>query len=184
MEQITIYKGVKIVALSAYYSKTQNPATHSNDEHSKNIIKFKSGDPDAVNYFASILIPLLHGSSLKQSNFYIATVPSSTQGKAHPGFTQLIKLLSAEFRIENPNSNILKRTESKTPAHLGGSRSKTDLLNTMGLSTELSKKISGKSVLLLDDVTTTTNSLKAGIDLLINAKAHVIVAIALGKTQH
>lgn len=163
--------------------KNTTPTTHSNDEHSKNIIKFKSGDEDAVNYMASILIPLLKGSSLKQASFYMATVPSSTQGKAHSGFTQLIKLLSKEFRIENPNGNILKRTESKMPAHLGGSRNKIDLLNTLGLSAELSKKISGKSVLLLDDVTTTTNSLKAAIDLLINAKAHVIVAIALGKTR-
>jgi predicted amidophosphoribosyltransferase len=183
LEHISTYKSVKILSLGNYYSQRNSPVEHSTDLHSKNIIKFKNGEPEAIEYMSALLATVLNGSTLQNTAFYVATIPSSTFGRAHPGLTGLIKSIANDFRILNPNANLLKRTESKKPAHLGGSRSKSDLLTTLSVSPEPGISISRKPVLLLDDVTTTTNSLQVGIDLLLNANARVVAAIALGKTR-
>lgn len=182
MEQVAIYKGVKILALAPYFSKTKDSENHSTDAHSKTLIKFKNGDSDAISHMEKRLTDILLASTLKDRDFYIATIPSSTKGKAHSGFKDLIINLSKKFKILNPTANVLKRIESKTPAHLGGSRKKADILSTLSISAEMTLSIKGKPILLLDDITTTTNSLQAGIDLLSEKQAKVIVAIALGKT--
>ena len=182
MEQVALYKGVKVLSLAPYLPKANNNESHSADEHSRNLIKFKNGNSDAISYMEKRLTDILRASSLKGESFYIATIPPSTKGKAHPGFKDLIANLSKNFKILNPTANILKRTESKTPAHLGGSRKKADILSTLAIPPEITLHIKGKPILLLDDITTTTNSLQAGIDLLLEKQARVVVAIALGRT--
>lgn len=72
------------------------------------------------------------------------------------------------------------RHTSKQKAHKGGSRNKVDILNTLSVPQKVADTIGGKSVILLDDVATTTNSLQACTDILLRAKARVVIAIVMG----
>jgi len=175
---VTAYKGVQIVSIGEYVPKS----TGANDEFSNKILAFKSGKEQAIDHFTKLIVGLLSSKGLKSQSVYVATIPSSTAKRAHAGFPSLIKGLSKQFSIQNPEYNLLRRTESKLAAHKGGDRSKSANATTLEIPNDIQAKISGKSVILLDDVTTTTNSLQAGIDKLMEAKAKVAIAVVLGRT--
>lgn len=166
------------MALGNYYPTSSGRV----DSHSRQILDFKDGKDEAVTVFSNALITYLRGRGLDKQPVYVATIPSSTAGRSHEGFPQLIQNLAAEFTILNDDHNLIRRTESKQSAHTGGSRRKEDLIATTEVPTSVMSDIQGKSVILFDDVTTTGNSLKAGIDLLSEAGAKIVIAIALGKT--
>ena len=176
---VMTYKNVPFYALGAYY-KTSSP---KHDLYSRQILDFKDGKQKAVDDFANKTINLLARKGLKNQSVYVATVPSSTAGNAHNGFPELIKQLAGKFNIQNPNQNLIARHTSKQKAHKGGSRKKVDIINTLTVPQKVADTIAGKSVILLDDVTTTTNSLQACTDILLQAKARVVVAIVMGRTS-
>lgn len=175
---VDTHKGVQISALGHYYPTSTGKA----DEYSAKVLKFKDGKAEAVAFFSKAMIEQLSKKGLKQQPVYLATIPSSTAKRAHNGFPQLVQNLAGVFNIQNADYNLIKRTESKEPAHKGGNRSKESAIATTVIPDDIKTKINGQYVILMDDVTTTSNSLKAGIDLLLAAKAKVLVAIALGKT--
>lgn len=167
----------EIYSLSIYqpYRGGQNP---NFDKSSGMLLDFKKGELKAVNYWypqVSRLIWSLAGDT----PFSIATVPSSTKGKKHPGFTMLVKRLASEFSIINSNTNLIGRTESIDKLATGGNREVSVHLHTLRVPTTT---IDYNPVILLDDVTTTGNSITAAVSKLEDAGYTVIAAIALGKT--
>lgn len=148
------------------------------DKSSGMLLDFKKGESRAVSYWyphVSRLIRSLAGNT----PFSIATVPSSTKGKKHLGFSELIVRLSREFHILNENRNLIGRTESIDKLASGGDRDIGIHLRTLKVPTSANEY---RPVVLLDDVTTSGNSMKAAISKLEDAGYTVIAAIALGKT--
>jgi len=88
--------------------------------------------------------------------------------------------LSKKYTIVNGANNLLRRTASIQPAHKGGDRGMSNHMGT--LSTSSFANNLANPVVLLDDVTTTGNSLRAGILKLQRANVKIVAAIALGKT--
>jgi hypothetical protein len=85
-----------------------------------------------------------------------------------------------DYLISN-GTDVLVRTKTVTPKHLGGIRG--DINYEMeSLYVQDADLIRGKEVLLLDDVTTSGASLKAGKELLLRAGAKLVVPFALGET--
>jgi predicted amidophosphoribosyltransferase len=179
VEKVLVYNGVEIVAVGSYFPVRSGNA----DAYSRTILDFKNGNESAIEQMTQYISDLLDKRSMKSKSFYIATVPSSTAHKQHKGFPQLINNLTNTFNVLNPHHNIIRRTVSKKPAHLGGSRSTKLASETTDIPIRIQNMITGQYVVLLDDVTTTGNSLKAAIDLLIKHNAVVSVAIALGRTS-
>ncbi|HDF2327443.1 TPA: phosphoribosyltransferase [Morganella morganii] len=167
----------KIYSLSIYqpYHGGQNPDF---DKSSGMLLDFKKGESKAVNYWYPQISRLIR-SLAGETPFSIATVPSSTKGKKHPGFTDLINRLGREFPILNENRNLIGRTESIDKLASGGNRDIGVHLRTLEVPTSANEY---KPVILLDDVTTSGNSIKAAISKLEDAGYTVIAAIALGKT--
>ncbi len=174
------YKGVTTYYIGEYLpSKSENRS-----EFTKLILSFKSGNQQAVDELYKQVNYFLNSLMQKGESFYISTIPSSTMGKPHPGFPKLISALANSHNIANPDRNLLKRIETKQPAHLGGSRLRSDQLRTMAVANHWKNIIPGKKVILLDDVTTSGNSLSSGIDLLTSNGANIIAALAMAKTVH
>ncbi len=163
--------------LSTYhpYNKGQNVRF---DQSSKMILDFKEGKDVAVHYWLAKLSPTL---STFKTPFYIATVPSSTKGKSHPGFSKLYVKLKNKYSLLNEKGNLIERTQTIPKLATGGNRSKAIQMQTMKA---LPSKVKGANVVLIDDVTTTGNSLSAAIEILSKAQYNVILVIALGKTQN
>lgn len=166
-----------IYSLSPYqpYHGGQNPDF---DKSSGMLLDFKKGELKAVNYWYPQVAKMIR-SLAGNTPFSIATVPSSTKGKKHPGFTELVSRLSREFSILNENKNLIGRTESIDKLASGGNRDIGVHLRTLEVPTSAKEY---RPVVLLDDVTTSGNSMKAAISKLEDAGYTVIAAIALGKT--
>ena len=175
--KVEIYRQVPIIALGYYLPENKK------DAHTQLISSFKfQGNPDAVKHFVGLTRAILMIDGMDGAPFFVATVPSSTAKKSHKGFPEYFRELGSSFPIKNLNSNLLYRTESKQPAHLGGPRDKAAQIAT--LNTRSCDRIEGQTVILFDDVIASGNSLKASIDLLLdNKKAIVKLAIIMGKSK-
>ncbi|TMO88106.1 phosphoribosyltransferase [Pseudoalteromonas ruthenica] len=169
---------MKIHSLSRYhpYHKGQNPAF---DHISSMLLAFKKGEPQAVSFWLSRVEQKIKELMGEQS-FYIATVPSSTKGKHHPGFKHLIPKLSRKFNVLNDSGNLIKRDETIDKLANGGNRAIEVHINSLSVPAPVNDK---KPVILLDDVTTTGNSINAAISKLERAGYTVVAAIALGQTS-
>ncbi len=176
--KVEIYRQVPIIALGYYVPGDKN----IKDAHSQLVYSFKQGDMEAINHFVGLTREIFMIAEMDEMPFLVATIPSSTAGKPHKGFPEYFKKLAEGFPIKNPTSNLLYRTKSKQAAHLGGSRSKSAQVATL-CTRVTNSKVEGQPVILFDDITTTGNSLKAGIDLLLNDKIIVQTAIAMGQTK-
>ncbi|WP_299948629.1 hypothetical protein [uncultured Microbulbifer sp.] len=143
------------------------------------LLKFKNGDPQAIQFFTSHVEAKLKATIPSGTGFSVATVPSSTVGKAHRGFGPMIRLLKGSIPEINNDVNLLKRISCITPLHKGGNR-------TMSVHQKSLKAVdsivTAQKVVLLDDVTTTGNSLQVAAGLLQQAGADVVLTLALCKT--
>lgn len=163
--------------LSLYhpYRNGQNAAF---DHVSGMLLSFKKGEAKAVSFWLSRVEQKI-SEVINQQPFHIATVPSSTKGKHHPGFSLLVPKLSNSFTVLNEKGNLIKRAESIDKLATGGNRAIELHVSSLTVPNPTKEY---KPVVLLDDVTTTGNSMKAAISKLERAGYTVVLAIALGKT--
>lgn len=148
---------------------------HSGNEEWKNDKRNES-----INHFEVIL------SSLFMSNFNIENsilclVPGHSKNSFNPNMEEIITDLCKTLDIEN-GSKILSRFKEVSEAHTtqGIVRNKDTHLESIRITD--SKLISGKNIILLDDVTTSGSSLLACKEILIKNGAVKVECVALGKT--
>ena len=138
------------------------------------MLSLKQKEPEAINYFYQALNDLI------PEDVAICTVPSSNPENIETGITILAEKLSADKnRIDR--THFLKRTKEIPKLASGGDRRISIHHETIKASEEVSVK--GMTVLLLDDVTTTGNSLIACRDILLKNGADDVIMFALGKTK-
>ncbi len=175
--RVLTYKGVSVVSFGHYIPLSSD----KHDDVSKRVLAFKKGEQDAIEHFMQETRLLFMHHQIDKTTFSVATIPSSTVGKAHKGFSQFFRGLSSAFPIDNPTSNILYRTDSKQPAHLKGDRSTKANESTIAVHKKHGN-IKGKNIILFDDILTSGNSMKAGIDVLKKKGANILFAIVMGRT--
>jgi predicted amidophosphoribosyltransferase len=110
----------------------------------------------------------------------IAVVPSHDPGAAISGIHQLAQALARQSRIDA--TACLVRFRKIPKLAMGGSRSVARHMSSIRV--EHAEIIQGREVLLLDDVTTSGNSLVACRKLLLKAGAARVKYMALGRTTH
>lgn len=109
----------------------------------------------------------------------IVTVPSHDPDKTDSSLRKLARKLASENRIDA--TNCLQRTSKIISLHGGGDRSMEVQLGSIKvIKNEIVK---GRHVLLLDDVTTSGNTLNACQQLLLEAGASGVTCLAIGKTK-
>jgi predicted amidophosphoribosyltransferase len=138
------------------------------------ILDLKERQPHAIQHFVERLDPKL----LK--DIALAYVPSHDATRTESGVRDVARELAARGRIDATGCLVRHTTIQKLAT--GGDRGIEVHLNSMHVvDAEL---IRGRAVLLLDDVTTSGNSLHAGQKLLLDAGAQVVKMLALAKTVH
>jgi predicted amidophosphoribosyltransferase len=143
------------------------------DRHSGRILDFKQGQVGAINEFDAMVEPLLG------SGFAIAVVPSHDPDKQEGPLDILArKLASRKDRVDA--SKCLQRHTKVAKLATGGPRGKE--VHLKSIRVHGADLVRGKSVLLLDDVTTTGGSFDACTELLLRAGAKEVKCLALGKT--
>jgi hypothetical protein len=168
---------VDIVTLDAYHKywtifrEVRNPHF---DGRSSDLLNFKKGEAPVIAKFYNRLNALLI-----DADFAVCYVPSCTAYKVETPVLQLAQMLTGHSKRLDATGCIVRHTTIPKLA-TGGDRSMSVHLNSLRI--ENSALIKGKQVLLLDDITTTHNSLRACAQLLVGAGAAKVYCLALGQT--
>lgn len=143
-------------------------------EYTSRILNLKNCKLSVIEDFADCI-----SSNLENDFDCIVVVPPHHKGKDNSG----IKILAQEIAHNNKlidATSCLSRTQSIDRLSAGGDRSlETHLQSINVINREVVK---GKKMLILDDVSTTGNSLKACQNLLESAGANSVKCLVLGKT--
>jgi len=150
---------------------------------SEDIIAFKNGDPNLIDKFSKemkeALSELFKNYALKPKETCLVVVPSHLVGKWSKSLLKLARKLCQELNMAN-YSCALERVVEHEKLASGGNRSIDSHINTMKLNPIFNME--GKTVIILDDVTTTGNSFYASREIIMDAGAKCTIAIAIGKT--
>lgn len=155
-----------------------NPNTDENTFHVMNL----KNENHRNHQHSALHLGLLVNSYLNQffnnySYFQIALVPSSEMGKVSSGLEIVVN--SIKSHNYNYHREFLVRTSTVPKSHAGGDR--TMLKHTS--SVQVQHRIQGHlPTLLIDDVTTSGNSLFACRNILKAAGAGRVYMLAIGKT--
>ncbi len=166
--------------------KIKNPRF---DETSGRILDLKDASAQrhrqAVSQMAQLLAETLNSLpyTLIPVQLHIVVVPSSTEGRWSAGLCGI----TTEICARNPRRFVatpqaLRRARSIEKLARGGDRSIEVHLSSIAVVPRYDGYFARKTVLLLDDVTTTGNSLRACSLLLQQQGADSIHPIALGRT--
>lgn len=165
----------EIVVYSNYHKywmdrerKIKNPLF---DVFSGKILDLKEGKQSAVNYFYNILNEEIC------AGVTICVVPSSDADKKITGISMLGERLAMNGRVNKVY--FLNRMHSIDKLATGGLRHKSVHMHSIGTMQDV--EIEGDIVLLMDDVTTTGNSLYACKEILVGRGAGEVEMFALGK---
>ncbi len=176
-----------IITLGRYYPKHGRPYKDM-DEFSIMILDIKKDetklDPKpgeyyyykkAINYFTNRLHAILSDTE----EYVICVMPTHAKGTAPSGIRTIAKRLCAPPIIDG--TDVISRVFEIPKKAIGGSR---DLqLEIESLTVRNETIVKDRQVLLLDDVTTTGTSLKAGKYQLERAGVALVALHALAKTQ-
>lgn len=141
------------------------------DVFSGKILDLKEGKESAIRYFYQ----LLNDEICK--GVTICVIPPSDAEKTSSGIGRLGEMLASNGRVDRVS--FLKRKNSIDKLATGGSREKNVHMQSIEVNPDMN--ISGNVILLMDDVTTTGNSLYAGREILLNNGADKVEMFALGK---
>lgn len=141
------------------------------DVYSGKILDLKEGKLSAIQYFYNLLNEEI------RKNVTICIVPSSDSEKKITGMSRLGEKLAENGRINKVY--LLNRRYSISKLAHGGNRDINVHLNSIDALEELDAQ--SDIVLLMDDVTTTGNSLYACREILMNHGARNVEMFALGK---
>lgn len=176
-----------IITLGKYYPKYDKEYKDM-DKFSDMILDIKKDEKDldlrsgeyyyykeAINYFMNQLHSLLSDTE----EYVVCVMPKHTFGTAPSGIKTIAKRLCHPPIIDG--TEVIVRIKEIPKKALGGKRKLRPEIESLTIRD--SGIIKDKQVLLLDDVTTSGTSLKAGKYILENAGAKLVAIFALGKTQ-
>lgn len=151
---------------------------HECDAFTKKIHDIKHNKPayDTINYFTEQLINIISNTE----NFVICVIPKHTIGTAPSGIRTIAKRLCNPPIIDG--TDVIFRSKETEKKAYGGNRDNNFEIESLSVKNDYI--IKDQQVLLLDDVTTSGSSLRAGKYILEKAGAKLVAMYALGFTQH
>ena len=145
------------------------------DAFSRVILDVKDQHIKGINYCTNRLRSILSGTE----EYVICIIPTHTVGTAPSGIRAIAKQLCSHSVIDG--THVISRVFEVPTKTVGGSRDIQSEIKSLAVTDE--NVVRGQQVLLLDDVTTTGTSLKAGKYLIEQAGAELVVLLALARTQ-
>lgn len=156
-----------------YYLGSYLPEQKYEDSFSQKIINVKDKTESAIESFVNQLCKYV------TNNLVLCYLPSSNKENTNTGIKKVAKQLVIHKNMDGTDCLIRHTTKEKNSQ--SGDRSIWQHLDTMMVKND--DLLKEKHILLLDDVTTTGNSLLAGEKLLVEAGALYVTKLALGKTK-
>ena len=145
------------------------------DEFSRLILDVKDQRKKGINYFTNRLRSILSDTE----EYVICVIPTHAVGTAPSGIRTIAKKLCSHPVIDG--TNVISRAFEMPKKTVGGSRDIQLEIKSLAVMNE--SIVRGRQALLLDDVTTTGTSLKAGKYLIEQAGAEIVALLALARTQ-
>ncbi len=145
------------------------------DEFSRLILDVKDQRKKGINYFTNRLRSILSDTE----EYVICVIPTHAVGTAPSGVRTIAKQLCSHPVIDG--TNVISRAFEMPKKTVGGSRDIQLEIKSLAVMNE--SIVRGRQALLLDDVTTTGTSLKAGKYLIEQAGAEIVALLALARTQ-
>lgn len=182
-DETTIFKDMPfikdgdIVYLCEYIPYNRDP--NNPDKRSRDfILSFKQKDGEAIYLAYDMIMPHLG------TNFAIAVVPSSkvenNYKSASHELAEMILCNEPSKTITDASRCLYRHTDMPAQHMQGGKRDPSLLLQT--LEVRYPEDVAGKDVLVLDDLTTSGNSISTARQLLKEAGARQVVGLVIGKT--
>jgi phosphoribosylpyrophosphate synthetase len=173
---------------SLLYARTKLPASNIPEFTLLDLFTYERTDIEiggkpALNVLMNHAITSLYLEGLIDSNSVYCIYPSSTPDKVNPIMDAFVQPASRVFH--GYPRDILQRMEPTVNTSLARTRGEkvhfTYQSNTVRLNPEQRKMIKGKSVIVLDDFTTTGMSLEWARHLLVQGGARRIILLTVGK---
>jgi len=143
------------------------------DMYSGRILDLKEKKHDAINYFYGLIDDVLC------DDISVCVVPSHSMEEKETGVYLLAKKLASSGGRRDL-TDYLSRVKTIEKLAMGGLRDMSIHMNS--ISADESVSIYGEVVLLVDDVTTSGNSLKACREILLKNGAEKVAMFALGRS--
>ncbi|QQO16086.1 hypothetical protein JJB99_08010 [Bradyrhizobium diazoefficiens] len=167
----------EISAFGHYHPYRQHMALYGDRSiyptYSAKILDLKEKRHGGIVYFFNKVEPLI------RKEVALTTVPSHDPQKKINGIRELAQRICIDDPRIDATEVLVRKKPVEKLAH-GGDRSRRNHLKSIAV--ESPQLIRGRRVLLLDDVVSTGNSLRACRDLLLSAGARSVYCAALGKT--
>ncbi len=167
----------EIIALRRYHrywiSKSRKEKNPFAGKFDRLVLDVKERKCHAIKYFAELIDPFLG------RGFSICVVPSSDSSVGSNGIRCLGRKLAEKGRKDRTGF-LIRQCDIKKLAE-GGDRSKRIHMASIRAAGDVS--VEGEDILLLDDITTSGNSLRACKDILIANGARSVEMLALGRTD-
>jgi len=172
----------QINANGFYYMDTYHPYRSGENPNwnafSGKVLDLKNGKQIGIDHFHDLLLQ----KKLYDGDYAIVTVPPSDPAKfATHGTNLLVNTLFERCiikKIINGHDFLVRHT--KVTKSVSGNRSIEKHLGSIHINDK--KQVNGKTVLLIDDVTTTGNSLTACAQILTEAGCKKVISLALAQT--
>lgn len=163
----------RIADVGLYYSRN-SWYMHQHDAHTRLILRLKDNDAVAIRTFAVKLDTLLRG------RIVVAVVPGHDPAATASGLRALGREVARrQNRIDA--TTVLARISKIEKLSQGGSRDAS--VHESSIRVSDASSVVGKAVILLDDVTTSGNSLTVCRSKLLDCGAKRVKMLAIGKTR-
>lgn len=156
-------------------------------EDSQAILRFKDGYETEIERFAYEIKEALINKAGNDISIFegakVILVPSHRYGEWSESLLRVAQVICKELGMDN-RSRALLRTTNHAKLSTGGERSVESHLRTIELKRAyaISGEFKGQRVLILDDITTTGNSIRACAQILRKAGVLEVEAVTIGQT--
>ena len=152
---------------------------------SRAILSYKDGKPDAVTEFSTDLENALDEFEKEERveilGRTIMTVPSHEEYYWSHSLVATAGYLSVVYNLHNASMGLV-RTKRHDKLAYGGDRSINSHLESIEVDPDCYNKIKGHDIIVLDDVTTTGNSLRACKKILEDKGARDVILVSIART--
>jgi predicted amidophosphoribosyltransferase len=146
------------------------------DAYSRMVLRLKDGFSDALLYFEPLLKAAL------PNDHVLVIVPSHDPAVVNSPVRKLVQRVCRSNITLTDATRCVKRTCLRPKLSRGGDRSVAGHLNSLSIADAY--LIRGRKVIIIDDVSTTGNSIKAVSQLVLGAGAASVRAITLAQTTY
>jgi predicted amidophosphoribosyltransferase len=177
-----MWEEIKYIRLYNPYRGGRNPDFNKYGKFSEMILSLKKGEQMGINYlYKTIINNKNFNEAVKNKVDAIVVVPSHNPYKTNSGIKSLAKKIAQEYNWID-GTDCLQRIMFIQKLADGGNRNIDVHLKSIKLVNHT--KIKDKCVLLIDDISSTGNSLEACKRILIENEILNGFTFAIGKTAH